>query len=467
KIIITVDSGVVGGTFCINQSAGAPPDNCSTIGQATAAQCQPGYYVSAPPPPLSQVKSPDPVAEPINPALGNVYTTETDAQLGALAFQRFYNSADAAGIDGVPGWRHSYDRSIKTVYQTTAAFYPGQSALVSQQYSTPALACTSGFAAIQGAVSAWSAATATYSGGGCVIANGSTIISTLPIQAYPPSTPPATASEYDVIRDDGTTLRFPVMSNGTVSNPPGVSIQLSITGSGFTVTDEQDNVETYNTAGVLQSITSRSDVVETLTYSGGLWSGVNDSFGNSISVTRNSAGNIRAIAVNGGGTVQYSYDTTQRLSRVTNLDSTTRSYVYGDSNSMNALTGLVDENGTTLSTWKYDSKERATSTSQAAGAYATTLVYNADGSVKVTDALGAQRTFTYTRGGDVNQTTSISGSQCPTCQDSTATTYDSAGWISSRTDYNGNLTCYVNDAGRGLELVRVEGFAQGSTCPSN
>src|SRR6185437_1773899 len=170
KIIITVDSGVVGGTFCINQSAGAPPDNCSTIGQATAAQCQPGYYVSAPPPPLSQVKSPDPVAEPINPALGNVYTTETDAQLGALAFQRFYNSADAAGIDGVPGWRHSYDRSIKTVYQTTAAFYPGQSALVSQQYSTPALACTSGFAAIQGAVSAWSAATATYSGGGCVIA---------------------------------------------------------------------------------------------------------------------------------------------------------------------------------------------------------------------------------------------------------------------------------------------------------
>jgi RHS repeat-associated protein len=48
-----------------------------------------------------------------------------------------------------------------------------------------------------------------------------------------------------------------------------------------------------------------------------------------------------------------------------------------------------------------------------------------------------------------------------------ATTYDAAGWVSSRTDYNGNLTCYANDAARGLELVRVEGFAPGSACPAN
>jgi len=48
-----------------------------------------------------------------------------------------------------------------------------------------------------------------------------------------------------------------------------------------------------------------------------------------------------------------------------------------------------------------------------------------------------------------------------------ATTYDAAGWVSSRTDYNGNLTCYSNDPVRGLELERIEGFAQGSTCPSD
>ncbi|MES1263539.1 MAG: hypothetical protein ABUL69_04230, partial [Peristeroidobacter soli] len=38
--------------------------------------------------------------------------------------------------------------------------------------------------------------------------------------------------------------------------------------------------------------------------------------------------------------------------------------------------------------------------------------------------------------------------------------------MASRTDYNGNLTCYARNS-RGLETVRVEGFASGSTCPSN
>jgi RHS repeat-associated protein len=94
------------------------------------------------------------------------------------------------------------------------------------------------------------------------------------------------------------------------------------------------------------------------------------------------------------------------------------------------------------------------------------LTYNSNGSVTITDALGAVRTFTYTRVGDMNRATSISGSQCPTCEDSAATSYDAAGFVASRTDYNGNVTCYANDAVRGLELVRVEGFAPGSTCPA-
>jgi RHS repeat-associated protein len=430
------------------------------------------YFISASTP-RTQVKSPDPQGEPINPALGNVYSTETDvkvAGVGAIAFQRFYNSADATGTDGVPGWRHSYDQSVTTVYQTLAPTYPGQGAVISPLYSTPELACSSGFAAIQSAVSGWSGATATYSGGGCVVANGSTTVSTLPIQVYSgTAVPPPTPVEYDVIRDDGQMLRFPIIG-GAVSNPPGVSVSLAITASGFAVTDDQDTVETYNTAGVLQSITSRTGVVQTLSYnSSGLWSGVTDSFGNSLSVTRNANGSVASIAINGGGTMQYSYDILRRFSAVTNLDGTTSSYVYGYGTStfVYALTAAVDESGTTLSSWAYDSQGRATSTTQAVGANAMTLAYNSDGSVTTTDALGAARTLAFTRIGDMNQNTSISGSPCPTCQDSAATTYDSYGWVASRTDYNGNLTCYAHDPTRGLELVRVEGFAPGSSCPAN
>lgn len=460
-----------GGLRCIGSETLASGSTVTNQGlggaEPVAVPCG-QYFVSSTPPLPAQTRSHDSVAEPINPSTGNVYKTETDvkfAGFGAIEFQRFYNSADAMGADGVPGWRHSYDRSINTVYQSVATSYPGHSTTVSPQYSTPTLACTSGFAAIQGAVSAWAGATATYSGGVCVIANGSATLGTLPIQVYPTGTPPASPVEYDVIRDDGQTLRYPII-DGTVTNPPGISIRLAITGSGFTVTDDQDTVETYNTAGVLHSITSRAGVVQTLSYSGGLWSGVTDSFGNSLTVARNAQGSIGSITVNGSGLVQYGYDSSLRLHTVTNLDSTTRTYNYVG-NFVNALTSIVDENGTTYLTWGYDFQERGTSSKGAGGADAQSLTYNSNGSVTVTDAVGAVRTFSYTRIGDINQVISISGSQCPTCQASAATTYDSAGWVASSTDYNGNLTCYANDPVRGLELVRVEGFAPGSACPAN
>jgi YD repeat-containing protein len=273
--------------------------------------------------------------------------------------------------------------------------------------------------------------------------------------------------EYDVVRDDGQTLRY-TLQNGVINNPPGVSIRLAVTGSGFTITDDDDNIEVYNTAGVLQSITSRAGVVQTISYdSNGLFYQAVDSFGHSITTTRNSQGSVGSIAVSGGGTVQYGYDGAWRLQSVTNLDSTTRSYFYGDSRFVNALTSIVDESVTTYSTWTYDAQERGLTSQLAAGANAATLVYNSNGSVQVTDGLGAVRTFSYTRSGDINKVSSISGSQCPTCEEPAATTYDSAGYVSSRTDYNGNLTCYANDPVRGLELVRVEGFAPGSSCPSN
>ncbi len=131
------------------------------------------------------------------------------------------------------------------------------------------------------------------------------------------------------------------------------------------------------------------------------------------------------------------------------------------------LAGAVDESGTQLSSWTYDSQSRANSTQQAGGANHITLGYNDDGSVTVTDALGAVRDFSFTRTGDRNSTTGISGSACPRCVDTAGTSYDTSGWVSSRTDYNGNVTCFANDASRGLELVRVEGFGPGSTCPAN
>jgi RHS repeat-associated protein len=431
----------------------------------------PQYFIAALPTLQSEMRSNNHAGnDPINPATGNVYTVETDVTFkgaGAVSYTRYYSSNDTTGVDGVPGWRHSYARSIATVYSNPPLIYsPAQSPAVSQLYTTPAAACISGFSTIQSSVPGWSGATASYSNGVCAVTVGGVVVAYLPIYtAGLPPPPPPQPIEYDVVRDDGQVLRYPIQG-GSVVNPPGVSIRFAVNGSGFTVTDDDDNVESYNASGVLQSITSRSGVVQTLSYSGGLFSGVTDSFGNSISVTRNAQNNIGSISVRGGGTVQYAYNSSQQLWQVTNLDSTTRTYAYALGYA-SALNQITDENGIAYLTWNYDSRGRGLNVQFVGSVGSVSLTYNSGGTVTATDALGAARTFSYTRYGDIDKVTAISGSQCPTCQESASTTYDSYGWVASRTEYNGNLTCYANDPVRGLELVRVEGFAPGSTCPSN
>jgi RHS repeat-associated protein len=420
--------------------------------------------------PMGQTSTPDQVGDPVNPALGNVYKIEVDGSFkGAsnLSFQRFYNSNDLIGTDMGPSWRHSFDRAVAAIYQPPPGFYPPPPAIVSPQYPLAASACTSGFAAIQSQVPGWQAATATYQGGVCAISTSAGQIDTVPVlSVFAPAPGPTQPTEYDLIRDDGQTLRYPVI-NGAVTNPPGISIRLAITGSGYTVTDDQDNVESYSTAGILQSITSRAGVVQTMAYSNGLLSGVTDSFGSTLSIGRNAASQIGSVAFGSAGTVQYGYDGNGRLATVTNLDLTTLTYTYGNSSFPNALTVEHDENASQYVSWTYDSQERANSATLADGALATSISYPTSSSTQVTDGLGAVRMFSFTRVGDINKAIAISGSQCASCEDSAATTYDANGWVSNRTDYNGNLTCYANDPVRGLELVRVEGFAPGSTCPSD
>jgi RHS repeat-associated protein len=452
---------------CSNQ--GPYPTTMGTPGQCNYTNPQ-LYFIQAPPPALAQTSSPDPAGDPVNPALGNVYNVETDitfATAGSVAYRRYYNSADGTGVDGTKGWRHSYDQVVNILYQSPTVGYSGQTASTSGQYTSAQMACTQGFPAIKASVSTWASATVTFTGGVCVVSSGGTTIATLPVYVVGSSPVSPTVLEYDVVREDGQTVRFPVQG-GVVLTPIGVSLRFAVTGSGFTVTDENDTVETYNTAGALQSITSRAGVVQNIFYdAGGKFLEVFDSFGNSLTVSR-TFGEITTLTASGGGVVHYGFDSNSRLNTVTNLDSTSRTYVYADGLCCNQrITSIIDEAGATYATWHYDAQHRATSSQLAGGAFAQTLAYNPDGTVTVTDGLGAARTFSFMRSGDINRVNGITGSQCPTCQDSKTTTYDQAGWIASRVDYNGNLTCYSQDPVRGVELVRVEGFAPGSTCPTN
>lgn len=467
---ITAQSGTP--DFCFAYGCGISQQNNFFNISEVSTPC-PQYFL------VAQL-TPDPkscncLGEPINPADGSMLRKEEDvivpSPAGSVAFRRFYNSADSGGNENVPQWRHSYSASIQILQSTAVLFpYPGANSVTSPEYTTPSDACTQGFQTIKSSRSAWASATASYAGGSVcniTIPSGETASLRVYADGNPPITGSEPATEYDVIRDDGETLRF-LRIGSSIINPIGSSLRLAVTSGGFTVTDDQDTVEQYDTSGKLQSITNRDGVTQTLTYNAnGQLTSVVDSFGHSLAFTYDTWGTIHSITVNGTGSVQYMYGGHLSLSSVTHLDGTQQSYLYTDSNHPTSLTGVVDEQGITESTWTYDSQNRAIGTQEAGGANAVSLTYNTDGTVTTTDALGAVRTFSYDWIGDINRPTSITGSQCSTCLDGATTTYDAAGWVASRTDYNGNVTCYANDPVRGLELVRVEGFASGSTCPSN
>jgi YD repeat-containing protein len=263
--------------------------------------CQ--VYVSATPPPLAQCgTSCNGTGDPINPASGGMYSIETDLKspAGRLEFRRFYNSTDSGNASGLStGWRHSFSRSISA--RNAGTGYAGgyvASSMNSSLFNDEATACTSGFAQIKSRVSAWAGATASYTNGVCALNVGSIRIGTLPLLYSSPPTPnPSTLQlvGFDASRDDGQVVSF-VLQSGMIAAPLGISLRLQQTANGFTLTDDSDNVETYDSTGKLLSVTTRSGVVQTLSYdSAQRLSTVTDSFGHNLTLSYDSQSRLSSV----------------------------------------------------------------------------------------------------------------------------------------------------------------------------
>ena len=430
------------------------------------------YYTSITPEGILQCGSScNVVGDPIVPANGGVFKAEADIAFPrTLQFKRYYNSVNSNDYGMSVGWTHSFVRRLEKIYQSFQYRpYDSGDPDNSSLYDDPELACENGFPEVRARVSNWQSAVVTYTNAKCVVSVGGVTVGAIPILsniAQDPQ-PSSTIIGFKATRDDGRVVDFSVQGS-TISAHPVEKLTLQEITGGYSITDGSDNVETYNTDGQLLSITASNGVTQTLAYDGAQrLDSVTDSFSRGLEVEYDILGRLISVTDPGGRVVQYAYDSKGRLESVDIGDGTDREYLYEDTSYPHHLTGLIDESSTRLSTWDYDANGRATGTEEAGGANEVSLTYNTDGSVTTTDALGAVRTFTFGRYGDRRQVTSISGSQCPTCTEPTSTAYDLSGFIKSRTDYNGNVTCYSHDATRGLELVRVEGFAPSSSCPSD
>ena len=199
------------------------------------------------------------------------------------------------------------------------------------------------------------------------------------------------------------------------------------------------------------------------------------------------AGNLIEFEYNGETAVRWdsSYFLSTLLTGISGADFGVRTLHYNEREHVNNnatcpipltigfpqhLTGITDSLGQRSRTWTYDCRGRATG-SQNGGAGIvydkSTLAHDTPTPGKVTlteeTAVGTvTRVLNFTTLNGIVKATGTSG-PCLDCGPSAATDYDANGFVASRIDWNGSLTCYTKDS-QGRETRRVEGLT-GTTCP--
>ncbi|RTL80207.1 MAG: RHS repeat protein, partial [Hyphomicrobiales bacterium] len=291
------------------------------------------------------------------------------------------------------------------------------------------------------------------------ISNWEAKISTLSL--IPPSAPNNMGVTYiTVFRPSGGKFLFIRGTNGAITTDPDVRLSLSpvmnsSTQIGWRLLTDDDSVENYDVGGKLTSITDRGGGTTTLAYdANSQLVSVTGPFGHKLTFTFDASHRVTQMAAPDGGVYAYTYDAHGNLATVIYPGAVRHRYVYENTGFPKALTGIFDEKGTRFSTWAYDSYGYAISSSLAGGIDLTTVSYSPGSSTTVTDARGNIHTYSLASQNGVLKPTDLSGAPVQT-SGGRSFTYDSSGFIASRTDWNGNVTTSTHDP-RGNETSRTE-----------
>ena len=259
-------------------------------------------------------------------------------------------------------------------------------------------------------------------------------------------------------RPDGQVIGF-TSSSGTYTPSTDVDLKLANpSGSTWTLTDQNDTVETYTVAsgvGILNSIKLRNGFTEALTYSHGQIAFVSDSYARKLTLGYSSGLLTTVSTPEFTSGLTYSYVAfasggTNLLSTVTYATSPTthQTYLYENTSYPYALTGITDENGNRYATWGYDGNGRGI-LSQLAGAVNYTSVYYDDttGNRVVKGPLGIVETYKFTTMQGVPKVTEIDRAANGSVASATETIrYDANGYRNSLNDWNGNNTSWTNNS---------------------
>jgi YD repeat-containing protein len=407
---------------------------------------------------------------PCDAATGNKYQTETDFTLanGTLKVQRHYSSQGA--VDGFndlgPRWRHNYAARHNGYGVPDYDNYQGPK---SSFYDQANVACIDGWNELKGQVygGLLTNSYASYSSNACKISYQGKVVMTLPLSNTHDASPQLGSSPTltTLYRANGNQLTFR-LSSGNWQPLSRTTAQLSEAESGWRLTTASGAVENYDTEGKLVSSQATNGQTTQYAYDdAGRLATVTGHFGNTLDYHYNESGQLTGITTP-EGELGYGYDSQGRLTRVTYPDTSQKRYHYEDSRFPHHLTGITDENGDRFATWVYDDQGRAILSEHAGGAEQVELAYNGDGTTTVTDAGGAERTYHFTATARGVRLSQVEGDRCDSCprSDIQAYSYDSNGFIASKTDWNGATTTYTrDDQGRELSRTEASGTPQART----
>ncbi|HAS6975644.1 RHS repeat-associated core domain-containing protein [Vibrio cyclitrophicus] len=252
-------------------------------------------------------------------------------------------------------------------------------------------------------------------------------------------------------RPDGKELAF--YRTNAVWMPTWKSDDRLYKDSGWRYQRADGVVELYDSNGQLIRIVHPSGNELDLNYTNGKLDSVSDSFGRTLRFSYDQGKIIKMIDP-AGQTFSYDYSN-ELLVAVHKPDANQRRYHYEDSLNPSLLTGLTDEKGSRFATWSYDPSGRAVLSEHSSGVDRTSVTYNPDGSVTVTNALGHEQHYLFSRYNGKLKPDSIQGAACTGFAGGTKSFgYDTNGELKSIINEEGQSFSYQYDQ-RGLEISRT------------
>lgn len=266
-----------------------------------------------------------------------------------------------------------------------------------------------------------------------------------------------TSTYADMVRPDGRVLRF-TLSNGVWVAPPDAVDRLeNLAGGGYRYVCGDDNVEVFSSSGRLVTLSAREGFTQVLEYdTSQRLSRVTDAFGRTLRFIYNTAGVLARVRDPANQAIDFGYHPSGNLAWVRYPDLTRRLYHYENTGLPRALTGITDERGARLVNIAYDAGGRAVASGLAGGVQQSAVTYFSNGRREVTDAEGNVRRYDFAEVQGVARRTGVDNAACLSCGNAQMlTSYNSAGFVSGFVNYRGFQTTFVRN-GRGLETSRTE-----------